>query len=106
MKKYDSTMKISEIKHDMRIYLMNEVEQFLKQKYETVGKISANEIGVSIGTYDDDGFINDVCCVIKISAKPFYFKEPQLKDDGKMSKEIKAYDLETAIENFQNGVEE
>lgn len=44
-------MKISEIKRDMRISLMNELEEFLKTKYELVGKVSANQIGVAMGTY-------------------------------------------------------
>ena len=34
---YNSSMKISAIKKDMRISLMNEIEEFLKSKYECVG---------------------------------------------------------------------
>lgn len=104
---YNSSMKISAIKKDMRISLMNEIEEFLKSKYECVGQISANKIGVVVGTYTDtDGFTSDTCCTVHIEAKPFYDKDSYIKEDGKASRAIKTFDLLTEISNFKNGVEE
>lgn len=95
-------MKISQIKRDMRINLMEEVAQFLKEKYgvKNCRQVSANELGVIVGSYNDNGFINDTTCVVKISAKPFYFKEATAE-----SKEIEAYDLQAEAENYIKGIE-
>lgn len=94
MKQYNSSMKISEIKKDMRVSLMKEIEDFLKTKYEIVGQVSGNEIGVAVGTYNDEGFVNDTACLVKVVAKPFYFKETE-------QKEIEAYDIRTLIKEYQ-----
>ena len=78
-----------------------------KNKYEDYGMVGNNTIGVAMGTYkDQDGFINDTCCEIVVRAKPFYDKAPQLKEDGKLSREITNYNLDIKMDNFKNGVEE
>lgn len=60
-----------------------------------------------MGTYEDeDGCPYDTTVVIKVSAKPFYSKEPVLKPDGTRSREIKFYDARSQIENYEKGVEE
>ena len=102
MRQYDSSMKISYIKRDMRENLMKDVQNFLKEKYgvNNCCQVSANELGVIVGSYDDNGFINDTTCVVKISAKPFYFKE-----ETPTSKEIEAYDLRSEADNFKKGIE-
>lgn len=100
-------MKISEIKKDMRETMISEIQEFLKNKYEDYGMVGNNTIGVAMGTYkDQDGFINDTCCEIVVRAKPFYDKAPQLKEDGKLSREITNYNLGIKVDNFKNGVEE
>ena len=83
----------------MREELLQDLQEYLSAKYEC-GRISANEIGVVVGSYDDNGFVNDTTCVVKITAKPFYFKEAT-----DTSKEINAFDLQSEIENYMNGTE-
>lgn len=102
MTQYNSSMKISHIKKDMRVNLMKEIQEFLQNKHgaDNCLQVSANELGVVVGSYDDKGFINDTTCVIKVSAKPFYFKS-----DTPSSRVIEAYDLQGEADNFKNGVE-
>lgn len=107
MKTYDSNMKISTIKKDMRETIIAEIQEFLHNKYENYGMVSANTIGVAMGTYEDsDGFINDTCCEITVRAKPFYDKAAQIKENGELGREINTYNLDIQIDNFKNGVEE
>lgn len=107
MKEYNSTMKISGIKRDMRETLIQEIMDFLKQKYSIVGLVGSNTIGVAMGTYYDEGnFPSDTCCEVKVSAKPFYSKDEYINEKGEKGREIKFYDLKTLMENYENGVEE
>lgn len=106
MREYSNDMKISEIKNDMRVSFMEELEAKLKELYEVVGKVSSNEIAVVMGTYvDEDGCPIDTTVTVKVSAKPFYDKAPALKSNGKMGREINFYDAKEHIENFAKGVE-
>ena len=107
MKEYNSTMKISVIKKDMRETVMQDIMEFLKKKYPTVGLVGSNTIGVAMGTYLDEGnFPSDTCCEVKISAKPFYSKDEYINEKGQKGREIKFYDLATLMENYEKGVEE
>lgn len=104
MKRYDSTMKISQIKRNMREELMKDIQNFLeqnKEKYPFYGQSKANAISVVVGEYtDEENFPYETSCVIQITAKPFYDK---ITEKGN---EIECYDARTAAENFVNGVEE
>ncbi len=109
MKEYNSNMKISEIKTDMRKTVMGDIAEFLASKYgkENFGLVSANTFGVIMGSYEDeDGYVNDTCCEILVRAKSFYDKAASVNEDGKQGREIKLYDLQTKIDNYKNGVEE
>lgn len=104
MNHYDSTMKISHIKEDMRQKLLDDIINFLnqnKEKYPFVGKTKSNAISVITGEYiDNENFPYETSCVIQITAKPFYDK---VSEKGN---EIEAYDARTASENFKKGIEE
>ena len=99
MQEYDSSMKISAIKRDVRERMMQEIQEYLQSKYAVCGQVSGNEIGVVTGIYRDDGFENETACIIKVTAKPFYFKTAD-------TREIEAYDLKTEMKNYIDGVEE
>ena len=93
-KEYNSKMKISAIKADVRERLMKELNLFLKEKFNHYGKVSNNTYGVVVGSYrDEDGFLNDVCCEISIKAKPFYEKE-------NAARKIDIYNLDDEIESY------
>ena len=107
MKEYNTSMKISQIKADMRQTIMDDIADYLKTKYPVVGLVNSNVLSVAMGTYYDEGnFPNDTCCEIKISAKPFYSKDKSINDKGQETREIKFYDIKTQIENYEKGVEE
>lgn len=106
MENYNSSMKISQIKNDMRLTMMKEIEDFLKTKYKVVGKVESNEIAVVMGTYfDEDECPYDTTVTIKVTAKPFYSKDSYVKENGETSREITFYDPAQKIEDYAKGVE-
>lgn len=100
MREYDSTMKISAIKNDARETLVNEILEFLNEKYETVMKVASNEIGVVVGTFtDEDGFSHDIVDTVKVTTKSWYSKETGGRD-------VKEYDLFDEADNYAKEVED
>lgn len=98
MREYNSEMKISAIRRDARESLLNEIVEFLKSKGYEVAQIKSNEVGVVIGTYEDeDKFLHDVVDVVKVTSKPFYSKEA-VTENGR---DVVEYDLLTEAEDYE-----
>lgn len=107
MEDYNSTMKFSQIKAQMRKSLLKELENYFKTKNAFCGQVDASTLGVVVGTYwDEDGYSHDTCCEVIVRAKPFYDKPAGVDKNGNCSNGISFYDLQTKIDNYKNGVEE
>lgn len=92
-----SGMKISEIKAASRNMLREDLINFLKTQYETVVPIGNTEIGVVTGTApDDDGWLQDVVNVIKVSTKAWYSRSGE-----DIKREVKKFDLDAAAGGYE-----
>lgn len=98
MKEYNSEMKVSAIKNDLRSSMVAELKEFLKSKYETVEMVGSNKIGVVAGVYtDEDGFAHDMAIVVQATVKNFYDKASE-KENGR---DVVAYDLYEEAETYK-----
>lgn len=100
--------KVSVIKEKARQAIIDDVIQYLTQRYETVAKTASNEFGVVVGcAKDEDGFSSDVIVTLKASTHPWYnksdLKRPvrkyRLYSDGDEDEELgaaEAYEIELA----------
>lgn len=91
---------VSGIKDAARNVIMNDLMEYLAQKYETVKKVSSNEFGVIVGTVpDEDGFTSDVTVVVKCQTKNWYDKECAKRDCRRydLYEEAEAYELEVEL---------
>lgn len=85
--------KISVIKEKARQLILEDIFQYLSEKYETVKMTASNEFGVVVGSAPDaDGFAHDVVVTIKCSTRYWYEK------DGK--RPIHAYDLDKEADAY------
>ena len=86
------------IKEKLRKDLTNEFMSYLISQYgeNNVSQIAPNKIAAAVGeTKDDDGFLQEVCAVISISAKSW--------EDSKGDKrKTLAFDRFQAAEDYQN----
>ena len=98
MREYNAEMKISAIRRDARESLLNEIIEFLKGKGYEMAQVKSNEVGVVIGTYEDeDKFLHDVVDVVKVTSKPFYSKEATTEE----GRDVVEYDLLTEAEDYE-----
>ena len=98
MREYNSEMKISAIKNDLRNSMVAELKEFLESKYETVEMVGSNKIGIIAATYtDEDGFVHDMAVVIQPTVKNFYDKD-STKENGR---DVVAYDLFEEAEAYE-----
>ena len=90
-----SGKKISEIKRLARQHVLESAVRGLKQEFETVVPINNTEIAVVAGIApDDDGYMQDVVCVLQVTAKSWYSR----KGD---KRQVKKYDLDAIVEGYE-----
>lgn len=71
---FSQCKNITAIKEKLRVDLTKEFKDFLIERYgeDNVSQIGINEIAAAVGEVsDEDGFIQEVCAVVKIIAKPW-----------------------------------
>lgn len=71
---FSKCKNITAIKEKLRTDLTEEFKEFLIERYgkENVSQIGVNKIATAVGEVkDDDGFLQEVCAVVSISAKPW-----------------------------------
>lgn len=90
-------MKKSEVKKAVREMLMEDFIEFLGQKYDKFGQISAGEVAMVVGSWtDEDGFPHDVPVVVKATAKAFY---DSVGEKGRVTEQFLVEDMVDAYKN-------
>jgi hypothetical protein len=97
---FTNEKKVSVIKEQARQAVLNDIWEFLTQRYEKVGRVGSNQVAVVAGVAkDDDGFENDVVVVFDATTKPWYDRE--VNDKGiKLSRPVVRYIFDEEIEKY------
>lgn len=67
--------KVSAVKEKARQSLVEDIVEYLNQRYDRARKLASNEIGVIVGqAKDEDGFASDVVVTVKVTTKAWYNK--------------------------------
>jgi hypothetical protein len=93
--------KVSVIKEQARQSVLNDIWEFLTQRYEKVGRVGSNQVAVVAGVAkDDDGFENDVVVVFDATTKPWY--DRKVNDKGiPLSRPVVRYDFADEVEAYE-----
>ena len=87
--------KVSVIDKAVRKIVTEDIIEYLKERYDTVRRVGADEVGVVVGIgKDTDGFASDVVVTLKATAKPWYDKECAKRNKEK-------YDLNEAGDAYE-----
>lgn len=92
--------KVSVIKEQARQSVLNDIWEFLTQRYEKVGRVGSNQVAVVAGVAkDDDGYENDVVVVFDATTKPWY--DRTVNDKGvELSRPVVRYDFDEEVEAY------
>ena len=92
--------KVSVIKEQARQSVLNDIWEFLTQRYEKVGRVGSNQVAVVVGVArDDDGFAQDVVVVFDATTKPWY--DRTVNDKGvELSRPVVRYDFDEEVEAY------
>ena len=98
---FTNEKKVSVIKEQARQSVLNDIWEFLTQRYEKVGRVGSNQVAVVVGVAnDDDGFANDVVVVFDATTKPWYDRE--VNDKGvPLSRPVERYDFEDEVAAYE-----
>lgn len=97
---FTNEKKVSVIKAQARQAVLNDLYDFLKERYERVGKVGSNQVALVVGTaLDDDSFTNDVVVVLDATTKPWYDREVNDKGES-LSRPVSRYDFDEEIEKY------
>ena len=67
---FTNEKKVSVIKNQARQAVLNDLYDFLKERYERVGKVESNQVALVVGVAkDDDGYSQDVVVVLNATTK-------------------------------------
>lgn len=97
---FTNEKKVSVIKAQARQAVLNDLYDFLKERYERVGKVGSNQVALVVGVArDDDSFTNDVVVVLDATTKPWYDRE--VNDKGvKLARPVSRYDFDEEVEKY------
>lgn len=98
---FTNEKKVSVIKAQARQAVLNDLYDFLKERYERVGKVGSNQVALVVGTaLDDDSFTNDVVVVLDATTKPWYDRE--VNDKGEpLARPVSRYDFEDEVAAYE-----
>lgn len=92
--------KVSVIKEKARQVIIDDIMNYLSERYENCRRTASNELGVVVGVAkDEDGFSSDVITTIKVSTRPWYNKEDCVArpvHKYELDEEADAYEMELA----------
>jgi hypothetical protein len=93
--------KISVVKEKARQTVINDLIEYLKERYDMVGLTNSNQIAIVVGqAKDQDGFNSDVCTTIKVSCESWYDKT--VNDKGEeLKRPVSKFDFEEEIEAYK-----
>lgn len=90
---------IAEIKNGFRNAVLEDLMNYLSERYETVRKIDNTELGFIIGCApDNEGFSSDVCITLKPVVKNWYDKPAEKRP-------VRRYDLDEVAEAYERDME-
>lgn len=97
---FTNEKKVSVIKEQARQSVLNDIWEFLTQRYEKVGRVGSNQVAVVVGVAkDDDGWAQDVVVVFDATTKPWYDRE--VNDKGiPLSRPVVRYIFDEEIEKY------
>ena len=98
---FTNEKKVSVIKEQARQAVLNDIWEFLTQRYEKVGRVGSNQVAVVVGVaLDDDSFANDVVVVFDATTKPWY--DRTVNDKGvELSRPVERYDFEDEVAAYE-----
>lgn len=98
MKTYTSEMKRTDIKNDAKNTLINEIIEFLNEKYsDSYSQVKSGEFSVVVGEIDD----KEVCANLNITAKNY----ENYVANTKNKTEYQAYDRQAEAMKYQMSLE-
>ncbi len=97
---FTNEKKVSVIKNQARQAVLNDLYDFLKERYERVGKVESNQVALVVGVAcDDDGYSQDVVVVLNATTKPWYDREINSKG-VKLERPVSRYIFDEEVERY------
>ena len=97
---FTNEKKVSVIKAQARQAVLNDLYDFLKERYERVGKVGSNQVALVVGVAkDDDGYEQDVIVVLDATTKSWY--DRKVNDKGEpLARPVSRYIFDEEIEKY------